>query len=142
MDDQGRVGEIREHSRGLERQAAVSDDDAAALRLRAQARDLLEDAEQIRKDHMERAVMQGEALRSAYELTNLKPGPTEQALAYKMDTTFPTRSPPAKIQVIAVSVSTLTDEDVRQSPEHAGRKAWLDRVKSSIDYASLAALLD
>ncbi|MBX3331741.1 MAG: hypothetical protein KF722_15135 [Nitrospira sp.] len=142
MDDQGKVGEIREQSRGLEREASASHNEMAALRLRAQAKDLLQDADQIRKDHMERAALEGEALLGVYELTNLKPGPAEQALAYKMDPTFPSRNQSGKIQVIAVSVSTQNEENVLQRPEQAARKAWLDRVRSSINYAALAALLD
>ena len=142
MDDQGRVGDIREQSRGLEREAAVSHNEATARWLRTQAGALLQDADKIHKDHMDRAELEEEALRGAYELTTLKPGPAEQALAYKMDPTFPNRSQPGKIQVIAVSVSTLNEEDVLQRPEHVAPNAWLDRVKSSIDCASLAALLD
>lgn len=142
VDDQGRVGEIREQSRGLEREAAASDNDMAALRLRAQAKDLLQDADQIREDRRERAAQEGEALLAAYELTSLKPGQAEQALAYKMDPTFPNRSYQGKIQVITVSVSVENEEDILQHPEHAARKAWLDRVKSSINYAAIAALLD
>ena len=69
-------------------------------------------------------------------------GPAEQAMAYKMDPTFPNRSQSGKIQVIAVSVSMQSEEEVLQRPENAARKAWLDRTKSSIDYAALAALLD
>lgn len=142
VDGQGRVGEIREQSRRLERDAAASDNELVALQLRAQARDLLQDADQIRKDHMERAALAGETLRGTYELTNLKPGPAEQALAYKMDPTFPSRSQSGKIQVIVVSVSPQNEEDVLQPPEQAARKVWLDRVKLSIDYAAIAALLD
>jgi hypothetical protein len=142
LADQERMSEIRERSRRLEREAAASDHEKVASQLRAQARDLLQDIDQIWKDHMVRAAMEGEALRGAYELTHLKPGPAEQALAHKMDPTFPNRSQPGKIQVIAVAVSPMIEEDVLQRPEHAARKAWLDRVKSSIDYAALAALLD
>lgn len=142
LEEQGRVGEIREHGRGLEREAAASDNEVTALRLRAQARDLLQDADQIRKDHMECAALEEEALRGAYELTNLKPGPAEQALAYKMDPTFPSRSQSGKIQVIAVAVSTLAEEAILHRPEHVARKAWLDRVRPSINFTALAALLD
>ena len=142
VDEQGKVGEIREHSRRREREAAASDHEMTTLRLRTQARDLLEDADQIRKDHMERAALEGDALRGAYELINLQPGSAEQALAYKMDPTFPNRSQSGKIQVIAVSVLMQSEEEALQRPEDAARKAWLDRTKSSIDYAALAALLD
>jgi hypothetical protein len=141
-DDQRRVGEMREQSRRLEREAAVSDNEVTAHQWRAQARDLLQDADQIHKDHMERADLEGDALRGTFELTNLKPGPAEQALAYKMDPTFPNRNQPGKIQVIAVSVSPQNEEDVLERPEQAARKAWLDRVKLSINYTALAALLD
>jgi len=142
VDEQERLGEIREHSRSLEREAMASDNEAVALRLRTQAMDLLREADQVSKDHGERAVLEEEALRDAYELTNLKPGPAEQALAYKMDPTFPSLSQPGKIQVIVLSTVTLAEEDILQRPEQAARKAWLDRVKESIDYAALAALLD
>ena len=142
VDEQGRVGEIREHSRSLEREAMASDNEAVALRLRTQAMDLLQDADQVSKDHRERAVLEEEALRGAYELTNLKPGLAEQALTYKMDPTFPSLSQPGKIQIIVLSTVTLAEENILQRPEQAARKAWLDRVKESIDYAALAALLD
>ncbi len=142
IDDQGKMGEIREHSRRLEREAAASDHEMTTLRLRTQARDLLQDADQIRKDHIERAALEGDALRAAYELTNLKPGSAEQALAYKIDPTFPNRNQPGKIQVIAVSVSVQSEEEMLHRSEDAARNAWLDRTKSSIDYAALAALLD
>lgn len=142
VDEQERVGDIREHSRSLEREAMASDNEAAARRLRTQAMDLLQDADQVGKDHRERAALEEEALRGAYELTNLKPGPAEQALAYKMDPTFPSRSQPGKIQVIVLSTGTLAEEDILQRPEQAARRTWLDRVKASIDYAALAALLD
>ncbi len=142
MDEEERAGEIREHSRDLEREAATSTNEVTALRLRAQAKDLLQDADLIRRDHMERAALEEETLRGTYELTNLKPGPAEQALAYKMDPTFLNRNQPDKIQVIAVSVSARIEDDVLQRPDHAVRKDWLDRVKPSIDYAALAALLD
>ena len=142
IDAQQRVGDLREQSRGLEREAMASDKEAVALRLRTQAMDLLQDAEQIGKDHRERAAVEEEILRAAYELTNLKPGSAEQALAYKMDQTFLNRKQPGKIQMIAVSVSTLNEEVALQRPEQAARNAWIDRIKASIDYAALAALLD
>lgn len=142
VDDQWRVGKIREQSRRLEREAAASDNEMIALQVRAQARDLLQDADQIRRDHMERAAWEGEALRAAYELTNLQPGPAEQALAYKIDPAFPNRNQSGKIQMIAVLVPTQSEEDILQRPEYAARKAWLDRTKPSINYAALAALLD
>ncbi len=142
MEDQQRVGELRERSRSLEREAVASGNEADAHRLRAQSRDLLEEADHIRRDHTEQAALKGELLRSAFELSNLKPGSAGQALAYKMDPAFPDRRQPGKIQVIAVSTLTLTEQDVTGNSEQEARKAWLDRVKSSIDYAALAALLD
>jgi hypothetical protein len=142
MEDQQKISERREQSRGLEREAVASNHEATVRRLRAQASDLLQNADHIRQDHMERTALEGEALRSAYELTNLKPGPAEQALAYKMDPAFQNRSQPGKIQVIAVSVSMLIEDGMLPRPDHAARKVWLDRVKHSIDYSALAALLD
>lgn len=142
VDDQERVGELREQSRVLEREAAVNVNDVAALQLRAKARDLLQDADHLRKDHLEHAALKGEALRDTYELINLKPGSADQALAYKLDPAFPNRSQQGKIHVIAVSVLPQHEDDVLQRPEQAARKAWLDQVKPSINYAALAALLD
>ncbi|MFZ3015014.1 MAG: hypothetical protein WA045_15030 [Nitrospira sp.] len=142
VDEQERAGAIREHSRTLEREAAASTNEVAALQLRTRAMDLLQDADQVSKDHGERAALEEEALRGAYELTNLKPGLAEHALTYKMDPTFPSLSQPGKIQVIVLSTVTLAEEDILQRPEQAARKAWLDRVKESIDYAALAALLN
>jgi hypothetical protein len=142
VDEQERAGALREQSRDLEREAMASDKEAVALRLRTQGMDLLQDADHIRNSHRERAALEEETLRDAYELTNLKPGPTEQALAYKMDPTFPNRSQHGKIHVIVVSTSTLAEEDILQRPEQAARKAWLERVKESIDYTALTALLD
>ncbi len=142
VEHQETVGRIREQSRGLEREAGVSDDEAVARRLRAQARDLLQEADHIHNGHSEGAALEEETLQSVYELTHLKPGMAEQALAYKMDPNFPNRNQPGKIQVIAVSVLPRSEEDALQRPEHAARKAWLDRIKPSINYAALAALLD
>jgi hypothetical protein len=142
VDEQERAGALREQSRDLERESMASDKEAVALRLRTQAMDLLQDADHIRNSHRERAALEEETLRDAYELTNLKPGPAEHALAYKMDPTIPNRSQHGKIHVIVVSTSRLAEEDILQRPEQAARKAWLERVKESIDYTALAALLD
>jgi hypothetical protein len=144
-DDRRRVDEALAQSFALDREAVAAGNagnHAEAQRLRAQANSLSMEAELVRKDHMERAAMQAEELRDAFELNSLKPGTIDQALAFKMDPAFPDRSKPGKIQVIAVFVPTLTEDDVYNRPELVQRKAWLDQVKSSIDYASLAALLD
>jgi hypothetical protein len=142
VDDQERVGELREQSRALEREAVANDNAVTALELRAKARDLLQDADHLRKDHMEQAALKGDALRDTYELVNLKPGSADQALAYKLDPAFPNRSQPEKIHVIAVSVLPQHEDDVLQHPDQAARQAWLDQVKPSINYGALAALLD
>lgn len=144
-EDKQRVEETLRRSRVLERDAqaaAKTGNKAEADRLRVEAIDLSREAKQIRKDHTERAALKGEALRGDYELNNLKPGSAEQAFAFKIDPMFPDHHQPDKIQVIAVLIVTLADKDIRHRPEHAARKAWLDRVKASMDYAALAALLD
>lgn len=144
-EDKQRVEEALRRSRLLERDAqaaAKTGNKAEADRLRAEAIDLSREAKQIRKDHTERAALKGEALRGDYELNNLKPGSAEQAFAFKIDPMFPDHHQPDKIQVITVLIVTLTDKDIRHRPEHAARKVWLDRVKASMDYAALAALLD
>ncbi|UVT17633.1 MAG: hypothetical protein H8K04_08920 [Nitrospira sp.] len=144
-DDRRRVDEVMAQSLALEREAVAAENAgnrAEAQQLRAQAGSLSIEAERDLNDHIERAALQAEELRDAFELKSLKPGTTDQALAYKMDPAFPDRSKPGKIQVIAVFVPTLTEEEVYNRPELVQRKAWLDQVKFSIDYASLAALLD
>ncbi len=142
-DDKRRVEEAQRRSRALERDAqAAAKAGNKAERLRAEANDLAREAKQIRKDHTERAALKSEALRGEFELTNLKPGQADQAFAFKIDPMFPDPNQPDKIQVIAILIVTLTDKDIRYRPEHTARKAWLDRVKATMDYAALAALLD
>lgn len=145
VEEKQRVEEALRRSRTLEREAQSamkSGHRSEADRLRVEAMDLSREAKQIRKDHAEHAALKGDALRGDYELNNLKPGSSQQAFAFKIDPMFPDHNQPEKIQVIAVLIVTLTDKDIRHRPEHAARKAWLDRVKATMDYAALAALLD
>lgn len=145
MEDRRRVDEALTQSFELERDALAAENagnQVEAQRLRSRANSVSMEAELVRKNHIERAALQAEELRDAFELNNLKPGSVDRALSYKMDPTFPDRSKPGKIQVIAVFVPTLTEDEVYNQPELIQRKAWLDRVRSSIDYAALAALLD
>ena len=54
---------------------------------------------------------------------------------FKRDPSFPDFSNPNRIQVITVAVSYDPD------PKQVERRAWQTRVKETLDYAALAALL-
>ncbi len=69
------------------------------------------------------------------ELTGLQPGPADRALFFKPAPAFPDKNTPDRIQVIAISFSEDPD------PKQIERKAWQARVKSTFDFAALAAML-
>ena len=69
------------------------------------------------------------------ELTGLQPGPADRALFFKPDPSFPDKNTPDRIQVIAISFSRIP------TPRQIERKAWQARVKSTFDFAALAALI-
>ena len=71
---------------------------------------------------------------AAYDLKNLQPGPAERAMQAKRDPSFPDRSAPNRIQIIAVTFSF--------GPKPAGAQLdWQNKTKESFDYAALAAML-
>lgn len=103
---------------------ALPRDNERAARMRA-----------IRQRHMEAASNGMSDLRAQYELTNLRPGTADKAMSFKRDPSFPDFSNPNRIQVITVIVSYDPD------PKQIERRAWQTRVKDTLDYGALAALL-
>ena len=89
----------------------------------------------IRQRHMEAASNKMSDLRAQFELTNLRPGAADAAMSFKHDPSFPDFSNPNRIQVITVIVSYDPD------PKQIERRAWQTRVKETLDYGALAALL-
>ncbi len=89
----------------------------------------------IQQRHMEAASNKMSDLRAQYDLTNLRPGTADAAMSFKRDPSFPDFSSPNRVQVITVMVSYDPD------PKQVERRAWQTRVKETLDYAALAALL-
>jgi hypothetical protein len=123
------------------------DADIAALQVlppavQAQIDALPRDAERpakmrtIRQRYMESVSNRMSDLRATYDLANFKPGTAEAAMSFKRDPSFPDFAGPNRIQVITVMVSYDPD------PRQVERRAWQTRIKETLDYAALAALLE
>lgn len=126
-------------ARDLERQAraeakAGNATAAAALRERSNALGLRVRA--IRKTHIERAFFPIQDARAEYDITNLKPGTKEQAMAFKPDPSFPDFSDPFRPQVITVKFWSKSNPK-----DDSPRTVWLRRAKETFDFAAVAALL-
>ena len=90
----------------------------------------------IRKAHIENAFFPIQDARADYDLTNLKPGAKEQAMAFKPDPSFPDFKDPFRPQVITVNFWSKSD------PKDASpRTTWLRGAKETFDFAAVAALL-
>jgi hypothetical protein len=89
----------------------------------------------IQQRHMETASNKMSDLRAQYELTNLRPGTADNAMSFKRDPSFPDFSNPNRVQIITVVVSYDPD------PKQVERRAWQTRVKETLDYGALAALI-
>ncbi len=89
----------------------------------------------IRQRHLEAASPRMADANAQYALRNLRPGTADNAMSFKKDPSFPDFSNPNRIQVITVMVSYDPD------PKQVERRAWQTRVKESLDYSALAALL-
>lgn len=93
-------------------------------------------ARAIRQAHLEQASFLIQDARANYELTNLKPGSREQAMAYKPDPSFPDFSDPFRPQLIMITFWSKSDPK-----DHSPRTEWLRRTKETFDFPALAALL-
>ena len=90
----------------------------------------------IRQAHLERASPLIEDARADYDLTNLKPGTKEQAMAFKPDPSFPDPKDPFRPQLIAIAFWSKSDPK-----DNSPRTMWLRRARETFDFAALAALL-
>jgi hypothetical protein len=134
--DQQNYDQWTREARDLERQARALDktDKEQATRLRARSNELALQARELRKAHQERSVDPVLYAMSEFELYHIKPGDAANAIAFKPDPTFPDPSQPNRIQLITVLVSKGKDRD--------GGQQWMQQVKSTFDWAGVAALLD
>lgn len=121
-------------SRDLERQARTLDktNKVQAAELRVRSNELSLRARGLLKAHQERSVDPVLYAMSEYALFHVKPGTTETAMEFKEDPDFPDRKS-SRVQLITAKV---------QESGVPERKQWMQRTKDSIDWASLAALLD
>ena len=71
-----------------------------------------------------------------YDLTNLKPGSNDDALAFKPDPAFPAFMDPFRPQVILVNFWSKSDPK-----DNSPRTVWLRKAKETFDFAAVAALL-
>ena len=135
-DEQQQVDALGRESRDLERQARAEKDPGAAAQLRERSNALALKVRAIRKAHTDKAYFLIQDASADFELTNLKPGTKEDAMAFKPDPAFPDFRDPFRPQLIMVNFWSKSDPK-DQSP----RTQWLRRARESFDFAAVAALL-
>ena len=111
--------------------------EGATLReIRERANQLGLRVREIRKTHTEQAFFAIQDARAEYDLTNLKPGRTEDAMAWKPDPSFPDFRDPFRPQLIMVNFWSKSDPK-----DDSPRTLWLRKARETFDFAALAALL-
>jgi hypothetical protein len=139
-DEQQQVDTLGREARDLERQARVeantNKNAAAAAALRERSNALALRVRDIRKTHVEKAFFPIQDASAEYELTNLKPGRKEDAMAFKPDPAFPDFTDPFRPQVIIVNFWSKSDPK-----DDSPRTVWLRKAKETFDFAAVAALL-
>jgi len=139
-EEQQQVDTLGRESRDLERQAQVeastNKNPAAAAQLRERSNALAGRVRDIRKAHVEKAFFPIQDARADYDLTNLKPGTKEQAMAFKPDPGFPDYKDPFRPQLIMITFWSKSDPK-----DNSPRTVWLRKAKETFDFAALAALL-
>jgi len=93
-------------------------------------------AREIRQAHLDRASFAIQDARADYELTNLKPGTKEQAMAFKPDPSFPDFTDAFRPQLIMITFWSKSDPK-----DNSPRTLWLRKARETFDFASLAKLL-
>jgi hypothetical protein len=135
--DQQQVDAVGLESRNLARQAQVETRNKnldEAERLRKLSTELAFKVREIQQAHQARTVPLILDQMANAELRNLQPGSAERAVKVKRDRSFPDMKAPNRIQVITVMLSF--------GPKPAGAQLdWQNKVTSSFDFATLAALL-
>ena len=139
-EEQQQVDALGREARDLERQgqaeANTNRNAAAAAALRERSHALARRGSEIRKMHVDNAFFPIQDARADYDLTNLKPGAKEHAMAFKPDPAFPDFSDPFRPQVILVNFWSKSDPK-----DDSPRTLWLRRAKDTFDFDALAALL-
>jgi hypothetical protein len=135
-DEQQQVDALGRESRDLDRQARTERDPAAAAQLRDRSNALAPRFRAIRKAHTDKAFFQIQDARADYDLTNLKPGSKDDAMAFKPDPAFPDFMDPFRPQVILVNFWSKSDPK-----DSSPRTMWLRHAKETFDFAAVAALL-
>lgn len=74
--------------------------------------------------------------RADYDLTNVKPGPKDQAMAFKPDPAFPDFKDPFRPQLIMITFWSKSDPK-----DNSPRTTWLRQARETFDFPALAALL-
>ena len=112
-EEQQQVDTLGREARDLERQAQVevnkNHNATAAAALRERSNALAFRVRDIRKGHIDNAFFAIQDARADYELTNLKPGRKEDAMAFKPDPAFPNFEDPFRPQVILVNFWSKSD---------------------------------
>ncbi len=137
-DEQQQIDEWAAEARTYDRQAQTETrggNAAEATRLRALSAALAQKNRALRAAHLERVEPAMDDLNAQYELINLKPGPAEQAISFKLDPSFPDLKDPMRIQTIAVLMTLDPD------PRQVERRAWQQKYIDTFDFAGLAALI-
>jgi hypothetical protein len=93
-------------------------------------------AREIRQAHLEQASFLIQDARADYDLTNLRPGAKEQAMAFKPDPSFPDFKDPFRPQLIAIAFWSKSDPK-----DNSPRTLWLRKARETFDFAALAGLL-
>jgi hypothetical protein len=139
-DQQLQVDTLGREARDLERQAQVEANSnknaTAAAQLRERSNALALRVREIRKAHQDKAFFLIQDARAEYDLTNLKPGAKEQAMAFKPDPAFPDFKDPFRPQLITLAFWSKSDPK-----DNSPRTLWLRKAKETFDFAPLAALL-
>jgi hypothetical protein len=139
-DQQLQVDTLGREARDLERQAQVeantNKNAAAAAQLRERSNALALRVREIRKAHQEKAFFLIQDARADFDLTNLKPGAKEQAMAFKPDPAFPDLNDAFRPQLIMIAFWSKSDPK-----DNSPRTLWLRKAKETFDFAPLAALL-
>lgn len=139
-DLQQQADSLGREARDLDRQAQVEANtnmgSAAAAQLRDRSNALAERVRAIRKAHLAQAFFLVQDARADYELTNLKPGSKEQAMAFKPDPSFPDFTDPFRPQLIMITFWSKSDPK-----DNSPRTLWVRKARETFDFPALAALL-
>ena len=135
-DEQQQVDTLGRESRDLDRQARTEKDASAAAQLRERSNALALKARAIRKAHTDKAFFLIQDARADYDLTNVKPGSKDDAMAFKPDPAFPDFTDPFRPQVILVNFWSKSDPK-----DNSPRTLWLRHARETFDFAAVAALL-